>query len=152
MPFQTPTRPAAASESPLAVLIRDPHLQSHRIQVPAKAALYQPGDPARSIYYIHHGQVRTYQIAPSGSRRLIEILGQDHWCGAAALAGLEQYGETAEAVVPTTISIVSVDRLFNFLPHQSSMAIQLIRQLANKLASYREDAPGLRIKDGSSSP
>jgi CRP-like cAMP-binding protein len=145
MPFQTPTRPA--SESPLAALLRDVNLQAHRIQVPAKAALYQPGDPARNVYYIHSGQVRTYQIAPNGSRRLIEILGQDHWCGAAALAGVEQYGETAEAVVPTTVSIISVDRLFTVLPHQPSMAIQFIRQLATKLASYREDASGLVFED-----
>ena len=145
MPFQTPTRPA--SESPLAALLRDSSLQSHRIQVPAKAALYQPGDPARNIYYIHHGQVRTYQIAPNGSRRLIEILGQEHWCGTAALASHEQYGETAEAVVPTSVSIISVDRLFAMLPHQPASAGQMIRQLAAKLASYREDASGLVFED-----
>ena len=145
MPFQTTTRPA--SESPLAALLRDSNLQSHRIQVPAKAALYQPGDPARNIYYIHHGQVRTYQIAPNGSRRLIEILGQEHWCGTAALAGHDHYGETAEAVVPTSVSIISVDRLFAVLPHQPSTAGQMIRQLAAKLASYREDASGLVFED-----
>lgn len=144
MQFAT-SRPAA--ESPLAGLLREPSLQSHRIQVPAKAQLYQPTDPARNLFFIHQGQVRTYQIAPTGSRRLVEILGGDQWCGAAALARMEHYGEAAEAVVPTTLSIVSAERLFEILPHESATAMELIRQLAAKLTVFREDAAGLVFED-----
>jgi CRP/FNR family transcriptional regulator len=115
--------------------------------VPARAALYKSEDPARSIYYIHQGQVRTYQLSPTGSRRLIEILGTDHWCGTAALGQFECYGETAEAVVPTTVSIISVERLFAVLAQSSGTAIALIRQLAGKLAAYREDASDLVFED-----
>src|SRR5512141_3305422 len=145
MQFTATDRPAV--ESPLADLLRDPAIQSHRIQVPAKAVVYQPSDPARNIYYIHQGQVRTYQIAPTGSRRLVEILGPDQWCGAAALARLDQYGEAAEAIVPTTVSIISTERLFTVLPHEPAMAIEFIRQLAQKLTAYREDAGGLVFDD-----
>lgn len=145
MQFTAPVRPA--SESPFAELLRDPSLQSHRIQVPAKAVVYQPEDPARNIYFIHQGQVRTYQIAPSGSRRLVEILGADEWCGTAALARLPQYGEAAEAVVPTTVSIVSTERLFGLLPQEPHMAVEFIFQLAQKLTAYREDAAGLVFED-----
>src|SRR5215831_18117131 len=113
MQLYAPSRPA--SHSPLAALLREPTFQSHHIQVPAKAVLYHPEDQARNVYFIHQGQVRTYQAAPSGSRRLIEILGPEEWCGAAALARLDHYGEAAEAVVPTHLSIISVDRLFAHL-------------------------------------
>ncbi len=141
-------RPAVdVANSPLTALLRNPALQSHRIQVPAKATVYQPNDPARNIYYLHQGQVRTYQIAPSGSRRLVEILGTDQWCGAAGLARLEHYGECAEAVVPTTLSIISTERLFSILAHEPAIAIEFIRQLAEKLAAYREDASGLVFED-----
>src|SRR5687768_440307 len=95
------------ADTSLSGLLREPKLAAHLIQVPAKAVIYQPADPARNVYFIHEGQVRTYQIAPNGSRRLVEILGPGEWCGAAALARLEGYGEAAEAVVPTTVSIVS---------------------------------------------
>lgn len=145
MPSFPSVRPQA--ESPLAQILRDPALQPHRIQVPAKAVLYQPTDAARNIYYIHNGQVRTYQIGPSGSRRLIEILGADQWCGTAAFARAEQYGEGAEAVVPTTVSIISAEKLIALLPHTSATAIELIQQLAAKLTTYREDAAGLVFED-----
>jgi CRP/FNR family transcriptional regulator len=145
--MQVVTTPRPAAEAPLARLLREPGVQAHRIVVPAKAAIYQPGDPARNLYYIHEGQVRTYQVAPSGSRRLIEILGADGWCGAAALARSEHYGETAETVVPTQLSIVAVDRLFAHLAGDPAASAELIRQLARKLSSFREDAGGLVFED-----
>jgi CRP/FNR family transcriptional regulator len=145
MQLNASVRPAA--DSAFAELLREPSLQSHRIQVPAKAVVYQPEDPAKSIYYIHQGQVRTYQISPSGSRRLIEILGAEEWCGGAALARADHYGETAEAIVPTTLSIISSERLYAVLPHEPRMAMEFIRQLALKLSAFREDASGLVFED-----
>ncbi len=138
---------ARTGDSPLVSLLRDPAVEPHRIQVPAKAVVYQPNDPARNLYFIHEGQVRTYQVASSGSRRLVEILGADHWCGGAALARLATYGEAAEAIVTSTISIVSVERLFELLPHKPATAIELIKQLALKLTTFREDAAGLVFED-----
>lgn len=135
------------TETPLAALLRDPSTGAHRIQVPAKATIYKPDDPANSIYYIHQGQVRTYQIAPNGSRRLVEILGNEQWCGVAAMAEAPAYGEVAEAAVPTTLSVVSAERLFAMLPHDASVAIGLIHELAQKLGTYREDASGLVFED-----
>lgn len=136
-----------SSESPLASLLRDPGLFPQRIEVPSKAVVYRPDDPARNVFYIHSGQVRTYQVAASGSRRLIEILGTDQWCGAAALAGLDRYGEAAEAVTPVSASVISTDRLFTLLGQRPATAIELIRQLAIKLTAYREDASGLVFED-----
>ena len=147
MPTQLYVTPRVTGESPFATLLKEPVLQAHRIQVPAKAVVYQPNDPAKNLYFIHHGQVRTYQVAPTGSRRLVEILGSNEWCGAAALARLEQYGEAAEAVVPTTLSIISTERLFLHLAHEPHMAAEFIKQLATKLTAFREDASGLVFED-----
>ena len=147
MPTQLYASPRPVGESPFNALLREPVLQAHRIQVPAKAVVYQPSDPARNLYFIHLGQVRTYQVAPTGSRRLIEILGVNEWCGSAALARLEEYGEAAEAVVPTTLSIISTERLFAHLGHEPQMAVELIKQLATKLTAFREDASGLVFDD-----
>lgn len=138
---------AAGSDTHLSQLLREPSLQAHRIQVPAKAVVYQADDLATNIHHIHSGQVRTYQMGPNGSRRLVEILGPDQWCGAAALARLTHYGEVAEAIVPTTLSIVPVDRLLALLSQQPQLAVELIRQLAEKLAAFREDAAGLVFED-----
>ena len=139
------SRPSA--ESPLLAMLRDVPMSAHRIQVPAKAAVYQPGDLAKNLYVIQIGQIRTYQVSPTGSRRLVEILGPGEWCGAAALARHATYGEVAEAVMPTTVMIVPVDRLFEALPQDPQAAVALIQELAGKLGAYREDAGGLVFED-----
>ena len=145
--MQAIVAPRAVSDNLLSQLLRDPSLQAHRIQIPAKAVVYQSDDAAVNIHYIHSGQVRTYQLGPNGTRRLVEILGSEQWCGAAALARLGEYGEIAEAVGPTTLSIVPIERLFGLLGQQPQLAIELIRQLAEKLAAFREDAGGLVFED-----
>jgi CRP/FNR family transcriptional regulator, cyclic AMP receptor protein len=144
MQFAATTRPQA--ESPLAGLLREPALQPHRIQLPPKAVIYQPADPAKSIYFIQHGQVRTYQTS-GASRRMVELLGPGEWCGAASLARHQTYGEAAEAIVPTTLTIIAADRLFAYLAMQPSAAAELIHQLAAKLTAFREDAAGLVFED-----
>lgn len=145
MPVHMSSR--VAVESALGVLLQGAALRSERVEFAAKTALYQPDDAARSLVYIHTGQVRTYQTSPSGSRRLIEILGANQWCGAAALAGLETYGETAEAVSPTLATVMGVERLFGALSRSPEGALELIRQLARKLATYRQDASDLVFED-----
>lgn len=135
------------NDSPLEAVLGEPSLNAHRLQLPGKSTVYQPTDPANHLYYIHTGQVRTYQIASNGSRRLVEILGPGEWCGAASLARTGQYGEIAEATTATAVSVIPVDRLFELLPQEPAVAADLIRQLAHKLASYREDASGLVFED-----
>jgi CRP/FNR family transcriptional regulator len=144
MQFAATSRPQA--ESPLAGLLREPALQPQRIQLPPKAVIYQPADPARNIYFIQQGQVRTYQSSGT-SRRLVEILGTGEWCGSGSLARQPMYGEAAEAIVPTTLTIVAADRLFAYLTMNPSAAAELIHQLAAKLTTFREDAAGLVFED-----
>lgn len=145
--MQLTAQPRPAVVSPLAQLLEDPSLDCQPIQVPARSTLYQPDDPAQAIYYIRGGQIRTYQISAHDSRRLVEILGTDQWCGAAALAGLSHYGEAAEAIVPSTVCIVPIERLLGVLQQRPAAAIELIRQLAQKLAVLRDDAAGLVFED-----
>ena len=60
---------------------------ARQLEVSAGQSVHEPATPAESVYFIHSGQVRIYQIGPDGeSLRLIEILGADDWFGAAALA------------------------------------------------------------------
>ena len=143
MQFAATSRPP---ESPLAGLLREPALQPQRIHLPPKAVIYQPGDPAKDLYFIQQGQVRTFQNS-GASRRLVEILGPGEWCGAASLARQPTYGEAAEAVGPTTLTILAADRLFAYLAMSPLAATELIHQLAAKLTAYREDAAGLVFED-----
>src|SRR5207244_3045801 len=78
--------------SPLSELLMNPALAAKRITIAPGKVLYGPSSEARSLFFVHRGQIRTYRIDDQANGRLLEILGPDDWCGEAALARQPQYG------------------------------------------------------------
>lgn len=133
--------------SALAELLLSPALAARRMTVAPGKVLYEPSTDARSLYFIHRGQVRTYRIDGHDNGRLLEILGPEDWCGEAALARHPQYGERAVAVVASIVTEVPADRLLPLLNQQPRAAVELMKQLAGKLSAARADAAGLVFDD-----
>lgn len=142
---QSQSKPQA--ESVLLRLIGQPAIRAQSTYLVAKAALYGQADPARNVYYIHHGQVRIYQDGPDGTRRLVEILGGDQWCGLTALAGASHYGEGAETTQPSMVSVVPTDNLLAALAQDGAAAVELLRIVARKLTRDRHQAAALVFED-----
>lgn len=133
--------------SPFSELLLHPSLGARRITVAAGKVLYDTSTEARYLYFIHRGQVRTYRVDEDANGRLLEILGPDDWCGEASLARQPQYGEQAIAVVSTVVSEVPAERFVAMLGQHPKAAVELMKQLANKLSAARADAAGLVFED-----
>ena len=131
----------------LSQILADLAASSRRIQVAPREAVYEPGDSATNVYLIIEGQIRSHQVGPNGSRRLIEILGAGDWCGAPSLARLTTYGERAEAAVPSVVVAIPADRFFTELVRHPAAALELVGQLAAKLSAFREEAAELVFDD-----
>jgi CRP/FNR family transcriptional regulator len=117
-------------------------------ELAAGTVVYEPSTAAESVYFIHSGQVRIYQIGPDGeSARLIEILGADDWFGAAALAHTRTYGTRAVAVTGAVVSEVPAERWHAALAATPEVAAEVIGQLARKLHAAHEDAGRLVFDD-----
>jgi len=144
-PIDMPTSPFESSV--LARVLSDLATRGRRVTVIPRGALYEPTDAARDVFVILDGQIRTQQVGTGTSRRLVEILGPGDWCGTGALTGSEAYGERAEAALDSTAAAIPVELLVAELKNQPDAAIELIRQMAQKLASFREEAAGLVFDD-----
>jgi CRP/FNR family transcriptional regulator len=131
----------------LGELMLHPGLAARRLTVTTGKVLYEPHHEAKFLYFVHRGQVRTYRVEHPGHGRLLEILGPDEWCGEAALARQGRYGEQAVAVTPSIITEVAADRLLPLLSQQPRAAVELMKQVAAKLAAARADADGLVFDD-----
>ena len=117
----------------------NPLLDADRLELPDGAVIFEPDTPARKLYFIHSGQVRTYEAGKNESARMLEILGPGDWFGEAALAYAETYSSRAVAVSPTVLWAAPLRRLMDVLARQPEAAAELIRQLASKLQAARED-------------
>ena len=128
-------------------LLLNPALAARRMNVAPGKVLYETNSEAKTLFFIHRGQVRTYKVDEAANGRLLEILGPDDWCGEAALARHPHYGEQAVAVVPSVVTEVSIDRLMQLLSQQPKAAVEFMKQLAHKLTAARSDAAGLVFDD-----
>jgi CRP/FNR family transcriptional regulator len=131
----------------LHALLADPALEVRRTGVASGSVIFEPGTPARTVYFILRGQIRLYQEDENGASRLADILGADEWFGVGALAGSETYGMRAIAVVPSVVAEVRADKLLAALSKRPEVLVELNRQLAAKLEAAREQAAELIFRD-----
>jgi CRP/FNR family transcriptional regulator len=137
-----------AGESRFERLFGGAASDARQLEVTAGTSLHEPTAAADSVFYIHSGQVRIYQIGADGqSARLIEILGADDWFGAAALAHTRNYGTRAVTVTRTVVSEVPADKWQNVLGQTPELAAEVVAQLARKLHAAQEDAGRLVFDD-----
>jgi CRP/FNR family cyclic AMP-dependent transcriptional regulator len=140
----TTGEPAGATV--IGEMLSDASLGARRLEVAAGTAFYEADVPARTLFFIHEGQVRIFQVGqvgPKPSTQLVEILGPGDWFGIPALTSGEgsRYGMRAVAVTAATVSEVPAERLLAALPNQPAVARELISQLASKLqAAYGHSA------------
>ena len=125
----------------------DPSLNAERLELSDNDVIYELESPARHVFMIEKGQVRTYGHGPNNSARLLNILGRGDWFGEASLARAERNGSRAVAVSATVVWRVAVDRLMDLLSRKPAAAAEMIRQLATRLQSAREDANRLVFDD-----
>jgi CRP-like cAMP-binding protein len=133
-------------------MLSDAALGARRFQAVAGTAFYEADAPAKTLFYIHDGQVRIFQVGQIGqkaSTQLVEILGPRDWFGIPALTSGEgaRYGMRAVAVTTTTVSEVPAERLFAALPNQPAVARELISQLAGKLQTAYGHSANLVFDD-----
>ena len=119
--------------SSLGELFAHPAVGAEGIEVARGELIFEQGADAEHLYFIHRGQVRLYQVSPSGEERLAEILGAGQWCGCAALSA--------------RLSKVSAGNLLAHVAAHPAAATQLIQQLAENVQKAREDAARLQFDD-----
>ena len=139
---------AAASAGRFERLFSFAAQDARQLELEPGATVHEPATAAESVFYVHSGQVRIYQVGPDGeSLRLIDILGADDWFGAGALAQSRTYGTRAVAVTRTVVSEVPADRWASALAATPDVAAEVIGQLARKLQMAHEDAGRLVFDD-----
>jgi CRP/FNR family transcriptional regulator len=136
-----------SSPSTLAGLLDDPSLGAKTLMYRSAAVLYEAGSPAEHLYYIHEGQIRLYQVGPRGEDRLVEIYGPGNWCCIEALANPASHPHRAVVISRAKITLVPTDPFLKLLSQYPSLVVGVIRCLAGKVQSARDEAGRLVFDD-----
>jgi CRP-like cAMP-binding protein len=133
-------QPSAKSDSSVQGLFRLPELGGVHRTFAAGTAIFESNDPAERVYLVVKGQVRLYQVGPDESARLLDILGPGQWFGEAALAQFPVTGSRAVTGSQTEVIEVSAQALLDHLTGSIPAAVELLRELAEKLQAARDEA------------
>jgi CRP/FNR family transcriptional regulator len=128
-------------------LLADSSLGAERLELSAGSVLFGPPGAANHIFRIERGEIRTYQVGPDESSRLVEILGPGDWCGMGALAHAPIYICRGVVVTDAVVWQVPVESLRAAWLRHPALAAELIDQLASKLLAAQEVSGRLVFDD-----
>ena len=138
---------AQSTRSPMGELFQNPEVAAEGIEAPRGTIITEAGAVAEHVYYIHHGQVRLYQIGPDSEARLVEILGPGQWFGCSAFSDRGTHVAQAVAATQTQLSKASAQRLLTVAARNPQSAVEIIRHLAGSVQSAREESGRLVFQD-----
>jgi CRP/FNR family transcriptional regulator len=96
-------------------------------------AVFEPKDPAADFFVVASGEIRLFEVAPDGARRLLDILGPGRCFGFASLGRIPQYDKLATSVGDSAVRVVSADRLREMLLSHGEIALEFVETMARQM-------------------
>jgi CRP/FNR family transcriptional regulator, cyclic AMP receptor protein len=108
-------------------------------EFPAKAPIYQQGDPADTVIYLQAGRVKLSVVSAGGKEAVVGLLGPGDFFGEGCLAGQSVRIGSATAMQPTTVLIVGKKRMARVLHDQHALSAMFMKYLLDRTLRIEED-------------
>jgi hypothetical protein len=123
----------------------------------ANRTIFVQGDPADSLYYLHHGEVKLAVTSKQGKEAIVAILGDNEFFGEGCLAGQPLRISTAVAVSDCTLSRIEKPLMVRLLHEQHEISELFITCLLTRNTRFEGDLVdqlfnSLREAPGAGSP
>jgi CRP/FNR family cyclic AMP-dependent transcriptional regulator len=105
----------------------------------ANRTIFVQGDPADSIFYLHHGEVRLAVTSKQGKEAIVAILGDNEFFGEGCLAAQPLRISTAIALSDCTLSRIEKPLMVRLLHEQHEIAEVFITYLLTRNTRFEED-------------
>jgi CRP/FNR family cyclic AMP-dependent transcriptional regulator len=114
---------------------------------PKNAVLIHEGDLTDSFYVILKGKVKVYASDEDGKEIILNLQGSGEYFGELALIDAAPRSASVMTMEPSKLAIVSRADFERFLSQHPSIAIELIRSLAQRVRSLTESVKSLALLD-----
>jgi CRP/FNR family cyclic AMP-dependent transcriptional regulator len=109
------------------------------VEFPAKAQIYQQGDPADAVIYLQTGRVKLSVVSAAGKEAVVGVLGPGDFFGEGCLAGQSVRMGSATAMQATTVLIVGKKRMARVLHDQHALSEMFMKYLLDRNIRIEED-------------
>lgn len=102
------------------------------------STIYCEGNVSNHIYYIIHGEVKTFKVNRDGKELITDIFMDKNFFGFTSLLKNKPYYENAEAIKPTKLIRIQKHELQNLIKGNPQLALNFMDLLANNLNEVKE--------------
>jgi CRP/FNR family transcriptional regulator len=95
--------------------------------------VFEPKDQATDFFVVESGEIRLFELAAHGARRLLDILGPGQSFGFASLGRIPIYEILAVSVGDSTLRAIPAEKLREILLSHGEPAVQFVESMARQL-------------------
>ena len=95
--------------------------------------IYRDGDKSDSLYIVSSGKIRVYRLSESGKEQLVRILFPGDFTGELALFRESIHKSYAEAMIDTSVCMITRFDLQEFLLKFPSISLRILSEFSNRL-------------------
>jgi len=105
----------------------------------ANRVIFAQGDPADSVWYLHHGEVKLAVTSKQGKEAIVSILGANEFFGEGCLAGQPLRISTASAVVDCSLYRIEKALMVRLLHEEHGISELFTTHLLSRNTRFEED-------------
>jgi CRP/FNR family transcriptional regulator, cyclic AMP receptor protein len=98
-----------------------------------RQSVFEPKDGAAEFFVVESGEIRLFEVAVHGARRLLDILGPGRCFGFASLGRISTYEILAVSVGDSAARMIPADQLREILRGHGELALQFVESMARQL-------------------
>jgi len=143
---------AAVRQAPLFSALGETDLRQLLGTCPTKSIaggsqVFGPSQRAESFYVILAGKVKLYKLSPKGDEQILHLYGPGRTFGEAAVWTGVRYPAHAEAVVDSTLLVVSRSVLKGLIGANTELALAMLAGMSAKLREFNQLIEQLSLRD-----
>ena len=109
--------------------------------------LFRAGEKDDTLYIIHRGRVRMYQLTESGKEQLVRILNPGDFTGELAIFQPGQVHENyAEALQRTEVCLIHQNDLQQYLHEYPEIAIKILSEMSRRLKESEKQTAQVAVE------
>jgi CRP-like cAMP-binding protein len=105
----------------------------------ANRTIFVQGDPADSVWFLEHGEVKLAVTSQQGKEAIVSVLGDNEFFGEGSLAGQPLRISTASAVTDCTLYRIEKALMVRLLHEQHGISELFITHLLSRNTRFEED-------------
>lgn len=120
--------------------------QAREVSLPRGATLFQKGDPAHGLYLIIFGQIKLAFPSPSGSEKVLEVLGPRQSFGEAVMFLEKPYPVYAQALADSLLLFLPREAIFDLLEREAGFARRMLAGMSMRLHGLIKDVESYSLR------